>query len=129
RMRMRSFVIVALVALVGAACGKDKAPTAPKSPSSTEAREALWKLAPEGAKGGIVVTPAGLTALERGWLAIKKLYATTPGLASIAAEMDAQLTEKFGSPDVTLADVGMAPDKGFAVFFAGDDSQLMIVPV
>ncbi len=131
---MHWFKVVALVTLVtllGAACGKDKPPTSamPSSHASTEAQDALWKLAPDGATVGVVVSPTAVAAIENGWLAVKKLFATAPELAAIAAGLDAELTKTFGSSNVTLADVGMARGMGAALFMLPGGEQLVIAPV
>ena len=96
-MRMRSLVVAAV--LVGG-CKKDKAgtppPPAPKAPVSTAEQDALWKLAPDGAIVGIVVSSRGLSSLESGWLAVRNLIQTAPELARAAAEMSEKLTSVFG---------------------------------
>jgi hypothetical protein len=129
-MRMRFLVVAAL--LVGG-CKKDKTATpsvpAPKAPLSTAEQDALWKLAPDGAIVGVVVSSQGISSLESGWLAVRKLIQTAPELAKPAAEMEEKLTKVFGSSNVKLADVGLAPGKGAALFAFENKGELVIVPL
>jgi hypothetical protein len=130
-MRMRHFLVAAVLV---AGCKKDKAAQpspspSPKAPASTAEQDALWKLAPDGATVGIVVSSAGIKAMEAGWVSVKKLIATAPDLAPVAAKLDAQLTKVFGSSNVTLADVGMAPGKGAGLFAFEGGGELVIIPV
>jgi hypothetical protein len=128
---MRLIVVSAL--LVGG-CKKDKPatpppPPAPKAPVSTAEQDALWKLAPDGAIVGVVVSSRGIGSIESGWLAVRKLIQTAPELSKAAAEMETKLTKVFGSSNVSLADVGLAPGKGAAMFAFEDKGELMIVPL
>ncbi len=129
-MRIRVLLVAALLA---GGCKKDKAaapPTpAPKAPASTAEQDALWKLAPDGAIVGIVVSPSGIESLESGWLAIRKLIQTSPEMARAAARLEEDLTKAFGSSNVTLTDAGLGPAKGGAAFAFEDKGELLIVPV
>jgi type II secretory pathway pseudopilin PulG len=130
-MRMRSLVVAAL--LVGG-CKKDKAAQpspapGPKPPASTAEQDALWKLAPDGAIVGVVASPRALTSLENGWLAVRKLIATSPEMARAATRIENDLTKAFGSSNVTLADAGLGPAKGAAMFAFEDKGELVIVPL
>jgi hypothetical protein len=127
---MRFLLVAAL--LVGG-CKKDKpaappAPT-PSAPVSTAEQDALWKLAPDGAIVGIVVSSRGISSIEAGWIAVRKLIQTAPELAKAAAEMEQKLTSVFGSSNVALADVGLAPGKGAAMFAFENKGELIIVPL
>jgi hypothetical protein len=128
-MWMRSLIVAAL--LVGG-CKKDKQATpapAPKAPVNTAEQDALWKLAPDGAVVGVVVSSRGISSMESAWLAVRKLIQTAPDLAKAAAKMEEKLTAVFGSSNVSLADVGLAPGKGAALFAFENKGELMIVPV
>lgn len=130
-MRISSFLFVAL-ALAGCKKDKDKAAapsTSPQAPASTAEQDALWKLAPEGTIAGVVLSSRGVASVEGGWLAVKKLFATAPELAKPAAKMNDELTKVFGRSDVRLADVGLAPGKGGAIFGLPDGDELVIVPL
>ena len=127
---MRKLLLVAVVAVAG--CKKDKPaqpPPSPKAPASTAEQDTLWKLAPDGSIVGVVVSPRAIGMLEGGALAVKKLFATTPELAPLSAKMDAELTKHFGTANVTLADTGLAPGKGAAMFVTADGQSIVIVPV
>jgi type II secretory pathway pseudopilin PulG len=127
----RYWVVVAAIAVVG--CKKDKAaspPPAPaKTPLSTAEQDALWKLAPDGTQVGIVISSRAITTVEAGWLAAKQAAATAPELAKNLAKLDAKLIERFGSANVKLADVGLAPGKGAALFKLDGNDEIVIVPV
>jgi type II secretory pathway pseudopilin PulG len=131
---MRFFVVAALL-VVG--CKKDKAapapsakaPQGPQAPVSTTEQDALWKLAPDGAIVGVVVSSRGISSIESGWLAVRKLIQSAPEFAKAAAEMEEKLTKVFGSSNVSLADVGLAPGKGAAMFAFEDKGELVIVPL
>ncbi|HEU4616325.1 MAG TPA: hypothetical protein VFS15_29705, partial [Kofleriaceae bacterium] len=128
-MRISSLLLVAL-ALTGCKKDKDKAAapaTSPQAPASTTEQDALWKLAPEGTIAGAVLSSRGVASVEGGWLAVKKLFATAPELAKPAAKMNQELTNVFGRSDVRLADVGLAPGKGGAIFGLPDGDELVSV--
>src|SRR6185503_19899276 len=95
RMRMRSVLLAGLL-IVG--CKKEKAGTpspapSPKGPASTAEQDAVWKLAPDGAMVGIVMSPRGIAAVEAGWLDVKKMMDSTPDFAPALREMDEELTK------------------------------------
>lgn len=131
-MRIRTLLVVAL-SLTGCKKDKDKAAApvtaSPQAPASTAEQDALWKLAPEGTVAGVVVSSRGVAAIEGGWLAIKKLFASAPELAKPAAKMNEELTKVFGRSDVRLADVGLAPGKGGAIFGLDGGDELVIIPL
>ncbi|HEY5922209.1 MAG TPA: hypothetical protein VIV11_11085 [Kofleriaceae bacterium] len=130
-MRMRSLVLV-VAALLVAGCKKDKAAPpspSPKQPLSTAEQDTLWKLAPAGTLGGFVISSKGLASVEGGWLAIRKLFQSAPELMPIAAKLDAELTKELGTPNLTLAELGLAPGKGGAFFVVSEDDVVVIVPI
>jgi hypothetical protein len=107
---MRIALVLAL-----AACSKSSS-VAPTAVSDT-----LWGLAPAGTRGAIVIAPTGVAKLERGYADVRKL-AELPDLAPIK--------EQLGSLplDAKLADYGMSPAKGAALFMT-PDSMVAILPV
>lgn len=122
------WLFVAL-AIVGA-CKKDKtqAPPSPAAPASTAEQDALWALAPEGVIGGMIATPDALAKIERGALAVDKVFATAPDLAPFKAKMEAELQEVLGTKTLTFAAAGLTTQKGFAAFLV-DKEVILIVPV
>src|SRR6187551_1079468 len=128
-MRIRALVVAAVL-VVG--CKKEKGPPpapSPKAPVSTAEQDALWKLAPDGTVAGVVLSSRGVASLESGWLAVRSLIKTAPELAPAADEMEKELTKIFGSSNVKLADVGMAPGKGAALFGLEKGAEVAIIPV
>src|SRR6516164_8087267 len=128
----RWLVVVALVA----ACKKDSTPSvsqaaipSPGAPASTAELDALWAKAPAGAIGGFVVSPRALTMLEHGWTDVHAFLKQVPQFAPAEAEMGKELAKIGLSTDFTLADFGLAPGKGFAVFFVPSGGGVMLLPV
>jgi hypothetical protein len=129
---MRIPVLLALVAIAG--CKKDKGNDkppgpAPVAPTSTDAQDALWALAPEGALVGFVVSPTGLERLEAGANDVNKVFTSAPDLAPFKAKIDEGLTEILGSPSLSLSAAGMSSKKGLAVFVVPDQPPIIILPV
>jgi len=120
KLQMRIMLLVAL-ALFG--CKRDSEPTV----RSTVAVDSLWNLAPEGARGGIVVAPSAVEMVERGSIPIRSLISQAPEFGELKTTMDAALAQ-LGGPNVKLADLGMNHDKGAALFFV-KDGMVAILPV
>lgn len=110
----------ALVLSLLIACGSSK----PVASRGSEA-DKLWALAPTGAVGGIVITPHGVGELVKAVARVQKEIAAYPELA-IAKPLLANLT-RFGL-DRALGDIGIAGDRGLAMFGTVDDA-LVILPV
>jgi type II secretory pathway pseudopilin PulG len=127
----RSLVVLALVG----GCHKDRAPSqaaipSPGAPASTAEQDALWAKAPEGAIGGIVASGRAMTMGEHAWHDLHAFMKTFPEFAPAEQEMTAHLAKVGLASDFTLADVGLAPDKGFALFVLGDASDVVgLLPV
>ena len=118
---------LALCLLVGCGGGKKAADQAPPVRSGDDA-DKLWALAPPGIAAGVVITPHGVTELDRGFERVRKIVATSAELAPIRGQLDAAITTVLGSPQGHLADAGIAADRGFAMFMVADDA-LLIAPV
>ena len=136
---MRKLIVV--VGVLGAlgGCKKNKqadnkggttAPgvSAPKAPMSTADQDALWALAPDEMAFGAVISPAGLSKLEAGGLAMKSVL-DSPELAMFKAKVEDQLNETFGTPNPSLATMGLTAQKGFAIFGPDKGDPIVIVPV
>src|SRR6185503_499633 len=105
-----------LLALV--ACHHDGA--APAGPMSTADQDALWKLAPDGAVFGVVVSPRGVAMLDRAWADVRGLIATEPTLAAMLAKL---------GPHQSLVELGLTATTGAAMFFTGSDDGILILPL
>ncbi len=120
-----------VVGLLISACKRTDAPAlpVPEAPPSTTDQDALWKLAPDGLAKGVVASSRGLGLVERGFLSIQQLLTTSPELASVARELDAEIKKALGRRRFTLADLGMSSAKGFALFERTDGVEVLILPV
>jgi hypothetical protein len=101
---------------------------APLVHQSVADQDALWALAPDGMKMGVIVSPRGIASLETGALAIESLLASAPELAPVDAEVHEQLAALIGGPFVSLGELGLAHDKGLAAFLV-DGGALFVLPV
>lgn len=94
----------------------------------TAASDALWKLAPEGARGGIVASPYGVSMVEKGVDSLRAFIAKA-GVELVALDQQLDLVlEELGGKGVKLADLGLTPTKGFARFFT-KDGTVDVLPV
>jgi hypothetical protein len=100
---------VAWVLVLAAACHKAPPPAA----------DALWDLAPDGTELGIVATPRAMTLASHALDTVRALVAT-PDFAPMKPAFDEVVSGIVGSPDATLADAGLASDRGFAMFITHD---------
>ncbi|MBA3395729.1 MAG: hypothetical protein H0T89_24000, partial [Deltaproteobacteria bacterium] len=107
----------ALILAVLAGCGRD-------TPAPTS--DSLWALAPANARGGIVITSRGVGMIERGYADVQKLLEAVPDLVA-AKEQLAEAMAPFG-PAITLADFGLSPSKGAALFMT-KDGMVAILPL
>src|SRR4051812_36131235 len=129
---------IVLVALV-CGCKKDSGPSSssslapvpsPAAPKSTADLDALWAKAPEGAIGGLVILPRAIGMTEHAWHGVHAFLKSMPAFAPAEAEMTKELAKMGLPPDFGLADLGLAPGKGFAVFAAHDGKDgVLLVPV
>jgi type IV pilus assembly protein PilA len=110
-------------------CHKEAATPAPAGPVSTAEQDALWKLAPAGALGGIVISPHGLQMVEHAWIDLDTMVHASPELAEFAKNMDAQLQRSTGQTKPSFAALGISTTKGGAVFITADKKPVTIIPV
>jgi hypothetical protein len=117
-MRLPALAAVALV--FSCDDGPPGRPTAPV--------DALWKLAPEGTRGAVVMSPYAVGMIETGSVRLRS-FITAAGaeMIPIADQITAML-EPLGGKDVKLADYGMTATKG-AAFFAAQKSYVAVLPV
>jgi len=102
---------VAWVLVLAAACHKSPPPGADA--------DALWDLAPDGTELGIVATPRAMTLASHALDTTRALVAT-PDFAPVKPAFDEIVSGIVGKPDASLADAGLATDRGFAVFVTHD---------
>ena len=108
----------ALILAVLAGCGRDTTPA--------ETSDQLWALAPEGARGAIVISARGVGMFERGYADVWKQLDTVADLAPAKARV-AEALAPFG-PAITLAEFGFTPSKGAALFMM-KDGMIAILPL
>jgi hypothetical protein len=96
-----------------------------KNPPPGPDPDALWDLAPDGTKIGVVATPRAVGMADRALTAARALV-KLPDFAAIAPIFDDTVGSVIGKG--SLADAGLAPDKGFAVF-GSPDGIVVILPV
>jgi hypothetical protein len=77
----------------------------PGGPASTTDQDALWQLAPDGARVGFVASPRGVAMLERGALAIDALITGAPDLAPLRHRLEQAWTR--------VIDFLIRPDRRF----------------
>src|SRR5262245_12499619 len=134
---MRTRWLVGLLAGIVAVGCKQDAPAPPRTPASPARApasaappvstaaplptgpqigelDALWALAPVGTAFGMVISPRGVALVERGWLAIQELIASSPEFANTNARLMKGLLSTLGTLAPTLAEFGLSHDKGFA---------------
>jgi hypothetical protein len=119
--------LIALVAAAGG-CKKDSSPS-PTAPPSTAEVDALWKLAPEGANLGIVVSPRGMAMAEHAYGDVIKFLATTPDLAPQLARFHDSLNATIGASDFSWQALGVSTQKGAAVFALPHHKGVVLVAV
>ena len=123
RYKLRMPIAPLVVLLVSVGCKRDVQPVV----RTTAAADALWALAPEGASGGIVVSPSGVAMAETASVALRALITKAPELASIKDQVTQTLT-RLGGPNVMLAELGLTHDKGAALFIM-KEGMVAIIPV
>jgi len=94
----------------------------------TTAADALWGLAPEGARGGIVMSPYAIAMIEQGSVTLRSFIEKAgPEASQIAEQIDALLAP-FGGRKAMLSDLGLSRDKGGALFFV-KDGMVAVLPI
>jgi hypothetical protein len=122
---MRTYLIV-LVAALGC---KKSAPAPSTAPArTTAAADALWKLGPENAQLGIIVTPRALALIEGAGLRLQALVDRAPELAMVKGQLDA-LRQRLGGPFTGLADLGLDTSRGLAWFIDASGEPIVVLPI
>lgn len=122
---MRAWILI-LVAVV--ACKNGGGDSRRGEPSSTADVDALWKLAPAGTMVGVVASPRALQMFEHAVLDIRTFITKAPDLASVAAEIEKELSKLPTGQDLRYAAMGLSTEKGAAVFI-GKSGEVVILPV
>ncbi len=119
---MRKSALLLLVACTLASC--DDEPTG----RPTSAVDALWKLAPDGSRFAIVLSPYAIGMIEAGSLSLRSFIVKAGmEMAAFDAQLDS-LLEPVGGKGVKLADLGLTATKGGALFFV-KDGMLAVLPI
>jgi hypothetical protein len=119
RAMSKHMVVAALVIL--ASC--DDSPT--RRP--TTANDLLWRVAPEDARGGIVISPYAVGMIEDATLVARDFLAKAgPELQPLQQYAAGLIEQLRAGGDARLADLGLARNKGAALFF-GPDGKLATV--
>src|SRR5687767_1913631 len=106
----------ALLLVVALAVGcKSSSPPPPPAIATTD-QDALWALAPDRTVIGLVMSSRGVARLESAALDLQKWFAAAPELAPFHASLDDALRTYFGTASLSLAELGLTRDKGFALF-------------
>jgi hypothetical protein len=113
-------LLVGLV--VVAACHKASEERTPRT------ADALWALAPEDARLGIVVTPRGTTMLEHGLQDVLAFVQKAPELQQAVDEIPL-LRQAIAEADLPPSEYGMSLDRGMAVFMLDGRELMAAVPV
>ncbi|MEO6777362.1 MAG: hypothetical protein ABI467_30825 [Kofleriaceae bacterium] len=117
---------MALIAVVGC---KQASTSSPAAPASTAEVDALWKLAPDGATLGMVVSPRGMTLVEHGYTGVMTFLEGTPELEPQLADVRAELTKGIGAADFSWQALGLSTQKGAAMFMLPGKKGLLLVTV
>lgn len=115
---------VALASLAGCRCGGDP----PRTGSGATATDALWALAPAGARGGLVASPRAMAMTERAVADMRGMLERVPELAPWRHELDELLRTELKIAGASLAELGLTAQKGLALFLVRD-GIVAILPV
>jgi hypothetical protein len=126
---MRILVAAATIAALGGCRCRDAPPRAgsPDRGASAET-DALWALAPAGARGGLVASPRAVAMAERAVADVRGMLARVPELAPWRRELDDVLAAELGISAASLAELGLTGGKGLALFLVRD-GMVAILPV
>lgn len=92
------------------------------------ALDALWALAPAGARGGLVASPRAVAMAERAAQDVRGMLDRVAELAPWRRELDDVLRTELGIGAASLAELGLTADKGLALFLLRD-GMVAILPV
>lgn len=87
----------------------------------------LWALVPERARGAIVISPRGITMLERGAREVLAMIDSSPDFALVKTQL-AEWLAPVGGALPQLADMGFSSAKGAALFVM-KDGFIAVLPV
>jgi hypothetical protein len=126
---MRIFVAAAAIAAL-AGCSKKSEPPQPGSrgPESTADADALWALAPAGARGGLVASPRAVTMAEHAVADLRAMLTGAADLAEWRQSLEELLATEVGISSASLAELGLTGAKGLALFLVRD-GMVAILPV
>jgi hypothetical protein len=128
---MRTLVAAAAIAcLAGCRCGNDPpgAESAGAGPGAAGGTDALWALAPAGARGGLVASPRAVAMAERAVADVRGALERAGELAPWRRALDELLQTELGIRAASLAELGLTGSRGLALFLV-PDGMVAILPV
>lgn len=125
--------LLALLVVVG--CKRDAGP-APEAAEATPTEaaanvrdaDALWALAPPGARVSLVATPRALRLADGALASLRELLAVAPELSPLRRLVDDALAEELGAGATGLADLGLDVRRGAAAFVT-ERGPVVVVPI
>jgi hypothetical protein len=126
RILVATAALAGLVGLAGCRCGGD--PPRTGSGGAAAATDALWALAPAGARGGLVASPRAVAMAERAVADVRGMLERVPELAPWRRELDLVLQTELGIAGASLGELGLTATKGLALFLVRD-GMVAILPV
>jgi len=119
-MRRTALLSIAALALVASCDEPTHRPTG--------AADAIWKLAPEGTRGAIVLSPYAVKMIEAGTVTLRSFIDKAgPEMAAFDALLSAWF-EPLGGKSLKLADLHLTATKGGALFLV-KDGMVAVLPV
>lgn len=128
------YTTVRCIAIAALALGCQKVSTteptafALVTPVNTGELDRLWALAPQGATAGIIVSSRALAMAEHAWADVVTFAHTLPHAPRFMEPLESEIKAKLGTTTPTLSSLGLARDKGLAVFVMKGD-PVIVMPV
>src|SRR4051812_27121640 len=91
--------------------------------------EALWKLAPDRAQLGIVISPRAIVMAGHAWGDLMKIWDSMPETAVKMPAIRKKLVDAFGTTEFSPEVIGWSSQKGLAAFRTLDGKTFMVFPV
>jgi hypothetical protein len=118
-------VLAALLAS-GSSCSRNS--KHPRQSFDTGANDALWALAPEGTKAGVVIAPGTGPLLAAAWAEVERSASRWPAMQKAMAELRSEAPAEVFD-DAARARMGLDITSGAAVFMFSADEGAMVLPV
>jgi hypothetical protein len=125
----RSVVACGLLAALlasGSSCSRNS--KHPRQSFDTSANDALWALAPEGTRAGIVIAPGTGPLLAAAWAEVERSASRWPAMQKAMAELRSEAPPEVFD-DAARARMGLDITRGAAVFMFSALEGAMVLPV